>query len=152
MGEFVDVAENGFATPFIELGDPVFFDVLFAAEAEFPLDGQFDGQSVTVPPCLTRHEVPLHRAIAREDVFEDTGLHMVGSWSAVGRGRALVKGPQGAPLGLGKGALKHRILVPKIQNLVFHCRQIDLHGHGLVHGASCPNGQDSRVGRRAGDP
>ena len=104
MGEFVDVAENGFATPFIELGDPIFFDVLFAAEAEFPLDGQFDGQSVTVPPCLTRHEVPLHRAIAREDVFEDTGLHMVGSWSAVGRGRALVKGPQGAPPRLGQGS------------------------------------------------
>jgi len=152
VSELVDVAENGFATPFIEFGDPVVLDVLLAAETEFPLDREFDGQSVAVPPCLTGHEVPLHRAIAREDVLKDTCFHVVGSGGAVGRGRTLVEGPQGAPLGLRKGALEHRFLIPQIQNLVLHGRQIDLHGHGLVHGASCPNGQDSRVGRRAGDP
>jgi hypothetical protein len=98
-------------------------------------------------PGLPRHEVALHRAVPREDVLEDAGFDMVGAWSAIRGWRSLVEGPQWGDQP-NPGALARRPLSrshrSKIRSL--HGRQVDLRGHGVIHGASCPSGQDSAAG------
>ena len=56
--ELVDVAEDRLAALGVELGDAVVLDVLLAGEAELLLDGELDGQAVTVPASLAGTRKP----------------------------------------------------------------------------------------------
>lgn len=120
--ELVDVPEHGLAALGVELRDAEFLDVLLAGEAEFLLYGEFDGQAVAVPAGLARDVVALHRAVAREDVLEDAGLHVMGARLAVGGRWALVEHPRGATLRLGDRLVEDVFVRPELEDLPLHRR------------------------------
>ena len=93
------VALHRLATAGIERLDAERLDIGLAVEAELLLHRELDGQAVTIPARLTIDAVALHGTKAREDVFEDASLDVVGTRHAVGGRRAFVEGPARAVLG-----------------------------------------------------
>ena len=99
LGERMHVALHRLATAGIERLDAERLDIGLAVEAELLLHRELDGQAVTIPARLTIDAVALHGTKAREDVFEDASLDVVGTRHAVGGRRAFVEGPARAVLG-----------------------------------------------------
>ena len=98
--EGVHVPQHGLAAFLVELCDPVSLNVRFTVKPELFLDRELHGQPVTVPSGLTRDVIPLHRAVAREQVLEHAGLDVVNAGSSVRGGRPFEEGPLRVSLGL----------------------------------------------------
>src|SRR4029077_4580560 len=85
----LDVLEDRLAAAGVELVDPELLDLLLGGDAELFFDLDLDRTPVAVPAALARPPVAAHRPVAGIDVLEDTGEHVVGAGTAVGRRRAL---------------------------------------------------------------
>ena len=114
------MAQHRFPTLVVELGDTEGFDVLFAAETQFSLHGEFDREPVAVPTGATRYVVALHRAVARENVLEDPRLDVMSSWHTVGCGRSLVEHPLRLASSLFQTLVEDVVVLPELQNPRLH--------------------------------
>ena len=114
----LDVAEDGLAAAFLELGDPVFLDLLLRGDAQLALDLQLDGQPVAVPTRFPGDLMPGHRPEARIDVLEDPGQDVMGSRPAIGGRRALVEAPERRGLAVGERAVEDVALTPALEDLL----------------------------------
>ena len=76
-GPVVDVAEDRLAALLVELGDAVGLDLVLLLDAELALDLELHGQPVAVPARLPGNPVAAHSPVARIDVLEDPGEHVV---------------------------------------------------------------------------
>ena len=101
------VPEHAFAAATVEFRHAGLFDQLLATKLrdlrcinaqargfltlQFFLDFDFDRQAVRIPSGLARYEIPLHRAVAAEEILDRTREHMVNAWAAIGGGRPLVE-------------------------------------------------------------
>ena len=130
------MAHDRLAALRIELRDAVLLDVLLTAEPELLLDRELDRQAVAIPAGLPRDVEALHRAVARENVLEDSSFDVVGTGGAIGRGRALVEHPGGATGAGGDRGLEDALGLPHIEHGMLHGRQINLRWHGPVHECS----------------
>ena len=126
----LEVLEDRLAALGVELGDAVALDVVLGLEAELLLDRDLDGQAVAVPAALALDVAPAHRLIAREDVLERAGEHVVRAGPAVGGRRALVE-----HVGLGARAPADRLaedvaLAPALEDLLLERGEVGLGGQG----------------------
>jgi hypothetical protein len=79
-----------------------------------------------MPAAATRDEVAAHRAIAREDVFENARQDVMDAGPAVGRGRPLVEDESWTVGGLLQRLVKDVGFMPERQDSLLHCRQVNL--------------------------
>jgi len=93
--------------------------LLFVGEAELLFYFQFNGQTVGIPTAAAADMVAAHGLIAREDVFECPGQHMVNARAAVSRRRAFEEDIFGAAFALGHGLLEDIVLLPEAQHGLF---------------------------------
>ena len=126
--ERVDVALDVLAALRVELGDAVRLDVGLAGEAEFLLDGEFDGQAVAVPAGHAGDVEALHRLEPREDVLEDAGLDVVRARHAVRGRRALVERPGRSGGGLVEAALEDLPGAPLLDHVAVERGEVDVRG------------------------
>ncbi len=126
FGEGVDVTQHRFAALRVEFLDAVLLDVFLAGEAQFLLDGEFDGQAVAVPTGLAVDAVAAHRLVAGEKVLEDTGLDVVRAGHAVGRRGAFVEGPGVGVLGAFNGLLEGLLFIPQLEHCMLERGEIHL--------------------------
>ena len=90
--ELFDVAPDALFTRLVELGDTIFLDIRLAAEAQFLLNFQFDGQPMRIPAASGADDVlAAHAVIANDDILHHAGLNMMHARSPVGRWRPLKK-------------------------------------------------------------
>ncbi len=108
----LDVLEDRLAAALVELGDPVFLDLLLGFDPELLFDLELDREPVAVPAGLARDPVAAHRAVAGVDVLEDAGEDVVGAGPAVGGRRALVEAPDLGSLAVGQRAVEDVALGP----------------------------------------
>ena len=114
------VGENRFAAERVELGDAVLLDLLGRGDAELLLDLELHRQSVTVPAGLPRHPEALHGPVARVDVLEDAGEHVVRAGASVCGRRALVEAPDIGVGALLQRALEDVVFLPALGDALFH--------------------------------
>jgi hypothetical protein len=112
----LDVLEDRLPAAGVELGDPELLDLLLGGDAELFFDLDLDRQPVAVPAGLAGDPVAAHRPVARVDVLEDAGEHVVGARPAVGGRRPLVEAPHLGPLPLGEGAAEDVALPPALEH------------------------------------
>ena len=110
----LDVGHDGFAAAAVELGDAELLDLGFRAEPELALDFELDRQAVGIPAALAGRAAAAHGLVAREEVLEGAGEHVVYPGLAVGRGRALVEGIEAVGGALLDGALEDALALPPI--------------------------------------
>lgn len=120
---------------FLALGDKRFqailLDLLFAVEAEFLFDFQFNRQTVGIPTGLARHLITLHRAVTRDHILDGTGNHVADMRLAVGRRRAIVK-HIGRAFAL-TAFFKNLVFLPELADFLFTIHEIQVGGNFLIH-------------------
>ena len=90
---------------------------------------------MAVPASLSRYVKPLHRPIAGEYVLEDASLNVVGPGHAVRGWGTLIEHPGRPALALLDGRLEDALGIPHREDVMLHCRQVDLRRHSAIHGA-----------------
>ena len=88
---------------------------------------------MSIPPCLARHLIALHGAVARDHVLDDPGQHVADMGLAVSGGRAIVKGI-GLSLFAGFDAFfKDVVILPELLDALFPFHKIEVGRHLFVH-------------------
>ena len=113
----VDVLVHRCLATRVELGDPVFLDLLLAADLQRALDLELDRETVRVPARLARHREAGHLLVPREHVLVRAGEHVVQPGQAVGRRRSLVEHVGGRGATHLEAALEHAGALPEVEDL-----------------------------------
>ena len=106
----------------------VLLDLLLAVETQLLLDLQLHGQTVSIPSCLARYLVALHRAVARDHVLDDTRQDMSYMRLAVGRRRTVVEHVGVAALPVLDALLEDMLAVPELLNLFLALHKLQVCG------------------------
>ncbi len=136
LGQLVpllEIAEDAFAAFGVELGDAVLLYLGFAREAELLLDLKLDRQAVGIPAADARGIVALHYLVARDNILEDAGQHVMDAGAAVGSGRPLVEDEALAAFPGRHAAAEDIALLPAGQDWRLHLREIHPAVHRLKH-------------------
>ncbi len=128
------VPQDALATPRVELVDAVGLDVALGLQAEFLLDLELDRKAVTVPATAAGNGVAAHRLVARIDVFEDAGQHVVHARPAVRRRRPFVDDVLVGSLAGRDGAGEHVLVAPSLEDLSLERGHIDLRSNRAEDG------------------
>ena len=113
--------------------DAVFFDFLFAVDAELLLDLELNGQTVSVPTGLAQDKIALHCLVTGYDVLHDAGEDVPDVRLAVGGRRSVVK-IEALPAPVFLDALfENLVFFPERQHLFFALDEVQRCVYGFVH-------------------
>lgn len=79
-----------------------------------------------IPPRFPHYQVPLHHAVATEQVFDGARKHMMNARFAIRRRGTLVKHKRRGARTHGQGARKEILGAPLCQHLLFDCIRTEL--------------------------
>ena len=124
------------------------FDFLLAVDAQFLADFDFDWQSVGIPARLSLAAEPLHRFVARKDVFDAAGQAVAWVGHPVSRRRSFEENKRGPVGSAVQRGLVDAVIVPELKNLFFKLGELGATGGGAKRADRSGHGQ-SRYERKA---
>jgi hypothetical protein len=129
----VGVFPNGLLALFDKRLDSVFFDFLFAVNAELFFDFKFDGQTVSVPARFAQDVISLHGFVTRDNVLHDTGENVTDvRFSVCGRW-SVIKTKFGIAFVFLYALFENVLFFPKSENFFFAVDEIQICFNGFVH-------------------
>ena len=120
--------EDRLAALGVELGDAVSLDVRLGVEPELLLDRDLHRQAVAVPAALALDVAAAHGLVAREDVLERAGDHVVGAGAPVGGRRALVEHVRLSALAAADRLAEDVAITPALEDLLLELGEVGLGG------------------------
>ena len=115
---FLAVADEGF--------EAVFLNLLLAVDAEHLFNLKLNGETVSIPACLTGYHIALHCAVSGNHILDNSGQNVTDVGFAVCGGRAVIEGVGGAALSGFDASLENLIFFPEFKHSFFSFDEIKI--------------------------
>ena len=127
------VFPDAFLTLLDERLHAVFFDLVFAVQAQLFLHFQLNGQAVGIPAGFPGHVEALHAAVPGDHVLDDPGQHMTDVGLAVGCGRSVIEGINRRAFPVFYAFFENPVVFPELSDFFFSFNEIQTGVYFTVH-------------------
>ena len=113
--------------------DAVLFNLRLAVQPQRLFDFQLNGQAVGIPACFAQDAVPLHRPVARNQVFNDARFDMADMRAAVGSRRAVEERQPLCAVAEMERTANDVLVFPQLGDFFLARREVQILGNLVVH-------------------
>ena len=113
--------------------DAVLFNLRLAVQPQRLFDFQLNGQAVGIPACFAQDAVPLHRPVARNQVFDDARFDMADMRAAVGGRRAVEERQPLCTVAEMERTADNVLVFPQLGDFFLARREVQILGNLVVH-------------------
>ena len=111
----------------------ILFNLVLSVQPQRFFNFQFHRKSVGIPSGFPRDHIPLHRAVTRDHVLDDTGQYMPDMRFPICCRRSVVENVVRTSFSFFDAFLKDMIFIPEFFNFFFSGDEIHIRRYFLVH-------------------
>src|SRR5947209_7186619 len=117
------MAEDLLSAAGVEFGDPKALDIFLRCDPELGFDCQLDRQAVAIPASFALDAETAHRLVAREEILEHAGEHVMRAGWTVRSRRTLVERPLRSAVAPRDRRCEHVALAPALEHELLQLRE-----------------------------